>query len=337
MKFKFKKKRRSGHQILREALQRAGWNADVPRFVKLTFIISVILNTILGLYLVYRYITPGEFPPVHAATVVAIAWVASFFVVLFAVWLILYVWLDLKAYRRKISVEEVLPDFLQLTAANLRAGMTPDRALWHAIRPRFGVLADEIQLVAKEVMTGKKLSLALTDFSKKYDSDMLKRAVNLLVEGIEAGGDLAEVVSKVGTNIQETRILQKEMAANIVTYVIFIGAAVMFAAPVLLALAQNLLATIGSITSSIDTGGASAQGLGLLTLSNIPLKPEEFQNFAIIMLAITSFFSAMIIAIIQKGSIQAGLRYIPIFIATSIVVFLVSLQVLSAAFSGVLL
>ena len=42
----------------------------------------------------------------------------------------------------------VLADFLGLTSSNISAGMPIDRALWFAVRPKFGILAREIEEVA---------------------------------------------------------------------------------------------------------------------------------------------------------------------------------------------
>ena len=311
---------------LKKTLGKAGWKIDTTQLMRRIFIAAVIINVLIGIYFIFRF-RFGDYPFGFSAAAIAGVWVVSFFIVLFVCWLAVYVWLDLKAFQRRVSIENVLPDYLQLTAANLRAGMTPDRALWHAVRPHFGVLAEEVQVVAKEVMTGENIGVALHRFSDKYDSEILRRSMNLLVEGMEAGGDLADVVSRVGNNIQDTKILQKEMAANIVTYVVFISAAVMVAAPILLALAQHLLATLGSVAGSIDTS-ASTGGMGLLAFSDVSLQPHEFQRFAILMLTVTSLFSAMIVATIQKGNIMSGVRYIPIFIVTSLVIFFISLNTL---------
>ena len=68
--------------------------------------------------------------------------------------------------------------------------MTIDKALWYAVRPKFGVLANEIETVAKETMKGEDLKIALQKFADKYDSILLKRSISLLSEGIDAGGEI---------------------------------------------------------------------------------------------------------------------------------------------------
>ena len=100
-------------------------------------------------------------------------WILVFIVLLFLLWVLFYIIIDLKIFKRKVDIEDVLADYLQLTASNIRAGMTIDRALWYAVRPRFGVLANEIETVAKETMRGEDLKTALQKFADKYDSILL--------------------------------------------------------------------------------------------------------------------------------------------------------------------
>ena len=57
---------------------------------------------------------------------------------------LVYAYLVLRIEDRKNKIEAVLPDFLQLASANVRAGMPIDRALWFAARPEFGLLSQEV-------------------------------------------------------------------------------------------------------------------------------------------------------------------------------------------------
>jgi len=242
-------------------------------------------------------------------------------------------------YNRKVQVEAVLADFLQLTSANVRAGMTIDKALWFAIRPRFGILAKEIEQVAKETMTGKPLEVALMEFAEKYNSKLLRSSMSLLVEGLKAGGEIGNLLNRIASNIQETEILRKEMAANVMTYVIFISFATLLAAPFLMALSYQLLAVINKISAqlasqSINNVGSGVGGGLMIGFSKETIKPSDFKIFAIGMLSITSAFSSMIITTIRKGDVKAGLKNIPLFILITVVLFLIMTKALSSFFSG---
>ncbi|MFH1409553.1 MAG: type II secretion system F family protein [Nanoarchaeota archaeon] len=260
-------------------------------------------------------------------------WVGAMLVFSIAFMIIFKTAMDIKIYQRRLAIEEVLPDFLQLTAANIRAGMPIDRALWYAVRPRFGVLANEIELVAKETLSGKDLQESLMQFSKKYDSPTVERSFNLLLSGIEAGGEIGDLLNKIAMNIQELRTMKKEMAANVTTYVIFISFATVAAAPFLFALSFNLLIVIQRIMSNISLPDENVGGGGMGNmLSNLNtdtmIAPSEFQVFVVIMLLVTSFFSAVIVATIRHGSVKEGFKMIPPMMAGTVIIYFIASKIL---------
>ncbi|MBW2972432.1 type II secretion system F family protein [Candidatus Woesearchaeota archaeon] len=248
-------------------------------------------------------------------------------------WFLFYLSLDLMIFKRKQKLEEVLPDFLQLTSSNIRAGMTVDQALWFAVRPRFGVLAKEIEEVAKRTFAGEPLDAALQHFVHKYDSKVLERSINLLVEGMRAGGELGDLLNKISGNIQETNLMKKEMAANVTTYVIFISFATLFAAPFLFGMAYQLIIVIQEVFSRIDITPGTAAGFPIMISKGV-ISTADFQTFAIISLMITSFFSAIIVSAIKKGNVKGGIKYIPAFMISSVLLFLIVVKVFSMFTGG---
>ena len=241
-------------------------------------------------------------------------------------WLIYHEVLDYKIYQRKKEVEEVLADFLLLTSANVRAGMTIDKALWHAVRPRFGVLAKEIETVAKKTLSGENLEVALNDFGNSYDSALLKRSVSLLIEGIEAGGEIGDLLNNIALDIQETNLMKKEMSSSVTTYAIFISFASTMAAPFLFALAGQILKVVTKIGSRIGTSPQSMQNSGGFQFSfsgGGAIKYGNFIIFAVSTLVTTSIISQIIVATIRKGDAKEAVMNIPITIAVSLTLFFV--------------
>jgi archaellum biogenesis protein FlaJ (TadC family) len=121
--------------------------------------------------------------------------------------------------------------------------------------------------------------------------------------------------------------MKKEMAANVTTYVIFISFATIAAAPALFALSGVLIKVITNLGSTL--GGATSATTGFaLSFSGAGIRYSDFRIFAIVSLLITSFFSAMIIATIKKGSAKLGLRYIPVFMVITVTLFLIADKIL---------
>lgn len=310
---------------LRFYIERAGLGMHPDFISKLIFNLCVFINLAISAFLIYHFSVTLGITWTTILLSIASLWVLVFIVLLFVLWVLFYIVVDLKIFKRKIDIEEVLPDYLQLTASNIKAGMTIDRALWYAVRPRFGVLANEIEMVAKETMRGEDLKAALQKFSDKYDSVLLKRSISLLIEGIEAGGEIGDLLNKIAVNIEENKLMRREMSANVTTYVIFISFATIAAAPVLFALSGVLIKVITNLGSSLGDVGTSSSSAGFaISFSGTGINYNDFRIFAVVSLIVTSFFSSVIIATIKNGNAKMGFKYIPMFIVITIILFFIA-------------
>ena len=316
-------------------LERAGLGITPESLSKKLFNATVLINLGISAFLIYHFsVTFGITWTTILFSIVTL-WILVFIILIFILWVFFYIFVDLKIFKRKVTIEDVLPDFLQLTASNIKAGMTIDRALWYAVRPRFGVLAKEIETVAKETMRGEELKIALQKFADKYDSVLLKRSLSLLIEGLEAGGEIGNLLNKIAIHIQENKIMRKEMAANVTTYVIFISVASIAAAPVLFALSGVLIQVISSLGSTLGGASSAATASFGISFGGTGIKLNDFRIFAVVSLITTSFFSAMIVATIKSGNAKLGLRNIPMFMVITVALFFIADKVLGKLVGGI--
>ncbi len=245
--------------------------------------------------------------------------------------LIMYLYIDIRIFNRTKKMEDVLPDYLQEVSSNLKGGLSFEKSLWGAIKPRFGVLSGEIALAAKKVMTGTDVDIALSEFSEKYDSPMLKRAMELIVSEIHAGGKVANILDQIVVNMKKTKALKDELTASVLTYMIFIGAIVIFISPLLFALAYNLLIVISKVAALLANTASTGQTPGLLSnVGNINVNKDDFIWFSRIALGVIALFSSMIVSIIEKGDIFSGVKYIPIFIVSAEVFYIIAFNIMTA-------
>ncbi|MBD3204554.1 hypothetical protein GF327_09765, partial [Candidatus Woesearchaeota archaeon] len=278
---------------------KAGIEIKYSKLTRLFLKFAMTITFVIFVFIIYKLwqIKPSW---AYYLIVFAVIWTLGLILIFLISLLLFFFIIDLQIYNRTKKIEEVLPDFLHLTSANISAGMPIDRALWFAVRPRFGVLAKEIEDVAKATLVGEKLDDALISFTEKYDSDILKRSVNLLLEGMNSGGEVGELLNRIARNIEETRIIRKEMAANVTTYVIFILFATVIAAPFLFGLSTELIVIMQTIMGDIDVSSLSSSG-GMSSMFNITgetIDLGDYQTFVITCICITSFFSTVIINII---------------------------------------
>ena len=256
-----------------------------------------------------------------------------FFAVFFV--LLVYFYLDLTIYFRTKKMEEQLPDFLQVLSANLKGGMTFEKALWTAVKPRFNVLGSEMAKASKKVMTGDEISKALTELADKYDSLMLRRTVDLMISEVESGGNVAELIDRLVDNLKETKALKDEMSASAIAYVIFISVIVVVISPLLFALSFHLLILITSFIGQLSSATQRVSALPFV-FSKVNLDPQDFRVFSIVSILVISFFSSLIVSIVEKGDIKGGIKYIPIYIFGAMALYTIFMKVLGALFAGII-
>jgi Flp pilus assembly protein TadB len=318
--------------FLRDSLKKAGYDIEYKKLKRKVFDYSIYMTVFLSIVaIVYSIIA---LTVSRMIALLLMVWILGFPLIWLMSWLILYYYLDMRKYKRTKELEEVWPEYLQLVVANINAGMLIDVALWSAVKPRFKVLAKEIEEVAKQTLTGKDLSDALREFADKYDSAMVQRTVSLLIEGMDSGGKIAVLLNKIALDIQDTKIMKKEMSASVMTYAIFITFATVVAAPFLFGLSTQLLIVIQKIIGTLSQ--TSSAGASFITFQSESVKISDFKTFAYVMLGITSFMSACLIGTIRKGSVKDGLKFIPIFVISTLLIYFVSSMLLASLLGGMI-
>jgi pilus assembly protein TadC len=316
---------------IRKYFLKAGYE-DVPyKFFGGLFWITLLAT--LAAYFAWFYPKLTDRSAMAVLLLTFLFWVLVQLTLIFISIIFLYFYLDLKIYKRTKAIEEKLPDYLVLVSTNLKGGMSFEKSLWNSIRPEFEILSKEITLVSKKVMTGNDLSEALTEFSEKYNSPLVRRAINLIIGEIESGGKIVDVIDKVIENLQKARMIKQEMVASTVTYMIFIGAIVIVISPALFALSYQLLQIIIGFTSQISAAGSTTQMP--FTVSKLALRPEDYKMFSVMAITTIAIFSAMIISIIEKGDIKGGIKYLPIFLICSLGLYFLFLTILQTVFTSV--
>jgi Flp pilus assembly protein TadB len=244
------------------------------------------------------------------------------FAVLVVSWYAFQYFINSKTYQRTKVVEAVLEDYLRYVTENLRGGMPFQQALWNSVKPEFGVLAEEIEIVTKKVVTGTELEVALDEFTEKYDSPMLQRTFDIIAEALQGGGRVTDTLEDIITNLSSLKQLKQELVTTNMSYSIFINAIVIFITPLLFALSTQfifILNRIGETVGDSLSGGGSGGvgGFGGLSFSGAALSIDEFRMFAMSILIINSLGAVVLTTIMNKGDIRQ-LSIINVFIYPAI-------------------
>jgi hypothetical protein len=312
-------------------------NIDPRKYAGFMLLFSLVSTLVIG-YVLYQF-----FP---YSPLIAIGGALGFLVIIGAGF---YFALYFTAETRARKVEEILPEVLKIIAANIRAGLTVENAIWSVSKPEYGVLGEEIKKVSVSTYGGKPINEALIDMTKRVDSKLLERSVKLLVDGIRLGGEVANLLDEVAATVKSTKALRKEIANATLTYVIFIIFAGVFVAPLLFALSLYYSETSNSIADKQQSGmdmnkmkGSKAfAGGGPLTAIAFRQKTadtitaDDIKTFSISAIGITSFFSCILIGLIRHGKAKKGVKLVPVLVPISIGLFLLAHEMLLQAFKGI--
>lgn len=230
-----------------------------------------------------------------------------------------YLLMMISSEKRKSEIEEVLPDALLLISANIRSGLTIEKALLVSARDEFGPLAKEIKNASLEIFGGSPVEKALNRIKERTNSEILKEVMKLMIDSVKSGGEISGLLESSARDIRKTLLLRKEINANVKMYVMFILIASIFGAPLLFAISTYLVEnTWGMWKNGFNIPSVQ---IGSFKMSGPNISPEFFQNFAIIAIILNNLFASLIISQIKYGNIRRGIKNIAIYIAISLIVF----------------
>ncbi|MFH1722031.1 MAG: type II secretion system F family protein [Candidatus Altiarchaeota archaeon] len=237
---------------------------------------------------------------------------------------LIYMLVLLSADSKAREVETALPDALQLMSSNIRAGLTTDKALLLAARPEFGYFSLEIKRIGKEAMAGRSLTEALQKTGKNVRSTNLERTMDLIIQSINSGGKLADLLDQTADDLRDQQMIQKEISASVLMYVFFIFIAIGIGAPALYAMSSFLVNLMGGMMNTIAAdmpAGGEGSGAMPISITKMQITPEFIRLYSIGSLIASSFFGAMVMGLIMKGEERDGFKFFPILVIIALSLF----------------
>jgi Flp pilus assembly protein TadB len=249
--------------------------------------------------------------------------------------LVPYLIVSIAAERRKSEIENVLPDALLLISANLKSGVSIDKAFLMSARDEFGPLAEELRLTAMEMFSGEPVEDSLMEMEDRVKSELFKETLKLLVDGIQSGGNTAQLLESSAEDIRNSLELQQEINSNIRMYVIFILMAAVVGAPLLFSISVYMSETTANMWSGTNIGEMQSGGELGLSFQAPEVNTSFFEQFSVMAIIAINFFAAIIISEIKNANIKEGAKYIPVMVAISVILFFIVKNGISSVMGGI--
>jgi hypothetical protein len=234
-----------------------------------------------------------------------------------------------KISSRTRGVEDNLPDALQLTAANVRAGMTPFVALRTAARPEFGLLADEIALATNRALGSKSFEVALEGIKKRIKSPSLDRVVRLFITGTKSGGRIAELLEATAGDLIESAALKQELITQVKMYSMFVLFVVMLAMPVLLNISIHFTNLVSGLSVTLGLESGAQQFLKTSMVSKVAVTTDFLRLISYAIIISSGFLSSILIGVIKEGNKKYGMKFVPLVWGVAMTVFILSDSVIA--------
>lgn len=130
--------------------------------------------------------------------------------------------LDRAIKARRARIARDLPDFLDILAATVRAGLALNGALVHAAESVAGPLHEELASALAEIRLGRPRSDALQGLAARVDEPQTRTMVTSIVQAERLGANLATVLHELALDTRNQRwMLAEERAAQIPIKMIF--------------------------------------------------------------------------------------------------------------------
>ena len=134
-------------------------------------------------------------------------------------------YLEKKAEKRKLSIDRVLPDALDLLVICTEAGMGIDQSLLRVaanLGQKGQELAEEIILTNREMNLGQERSICWTNMGTRTASEELKGLARVIVQSEKVGASIANVLRSQSDFLRLKRRQKAEQAAAKMTVTMMI-------------------------------------------------------------------------------------------------------------------
>ncbi|MCW1306729.1 MAG: type II secretion system F family protein, partial [Candidatus Nanoarchaeia archaeon] len=243
-----------------------------------------------------------------------------------------YYLLVFSADRRARYIEDMLPDVLQTTSANLRAGMPLPIAFWQSAPKEVGPMAEEIHRVSSEIFAGKSFVEAISEMSERVNSTILRRVASLIAEGVRGGGNIADLLDSIAENLRNMKNIREESSAKVKGYYASILFGIAIGTPLLLALSLNLISSIYSMSTQFREYQIPLSAITKVPLASLiigfiqgggKIDLSILEIYAYLVIASSSIFGGILVSVVIHGKEIKFLKYSLPLLLLSLVLFFV--------------
>jgi flagellar protein FlaJ len=216
--------------------------------------------------------------------------------------------------RKVLSIQALVPDFLERMAGINQVGLTLVQAIAIMVNTNLGLLSYEIKRIKRDMDWGSNFTEALMRFEERISTPAISRTVTLITKASEMSGQIGEVLTIAASDAKMSETLKKERLGEMFIYtaIVYLSFFVfIFVVGVLSAQFLPVLAHIG--TSGLPTTGPLS-GLGAIPI-------VTFNRLLYHACLVQAIFSGLIAGQLGESSLSAGVKHSCVLLLIALVTF----------------
>ena len=210
-----------------------------------------------------------------------------------------------KRQKRLDSIDEDLPDYLLQIASLLNAGMSLETSFDEVSKNMDGYLNDEVKRALIEIRMGKSFNEAFIDITKRCNLYNLNKAIQIIINTKESGGNLSEILELLSGDIKETQLLKRNKKSSVMMSVMFLLISAVIATPF-------SFSTIGVYSKFLESVGRPNSLMDVIPIASIGY------------IIIHSILVSLLIAIVMDSNYRKSIKWIVIILPLALGVFYIS-------------
>jgi Flp pilus assembly protein TadB len=207
----------------------------------------------------------------------------------------------MQADKRKGAIEDSLPDALHHMSVAIKTGLVLESVIAEIGEAGYGPLSEEFAQVILEIKRGRTLRDAFLNFALRSGSKDIVRAINLLLEGMESGGPISDVLDEVSEDMKSTKEVKQDRKTFTSQQISFLAMASLMAGPFVMGVVGALPQIMEAAMAGAG-GGAGAQAVDMTEIYQV----VDALTVYVILQAISS---AIMMGVIMFGEFKSGLKF----------------------------
>jgi len=130
--------------------------------------------------------------------------------------------LNRAADKRKAGIQKSLPEFLDMVASTVQAGLALNSALGYAVEAVPGPLGDEVKEALSQIRLGRARADALRAVGERTNQPALRNALRVMIQAERLGANIAKMLNDLAADARHQRLmLVEELAAKLPVKMVF--------------------------------------------------------------------------------------------------------------------